>query len=47
MATLGTTALTYTVRTPGVTSDAETAALTAAQQATSAFQNIATTLKVK
>ena len=36
-----------TVRAPGVTSDAETAALTAAQQATSAFQTIAATLKVK
>jgi hypothetical protein len=35
------------VRTPGVASDAETAALTAAQQATSAFQQIAATLKVK
>jgi hypothetical protein len=35
-----------TVRTPGVTSDTESAALTAAQQATSAFQSIAATLKV-
>ncbi len=36
-----------TVRTPGVTNDAETAALVAAQQAATAFQTIAATLKVK
>jgi hypothetical protein len=36
-----------TVRTPGATSDTETAALAAAQQATTAFQTIASTLKVK
>jgi hypothetical protein len=36
-----------TVRTPGASTDAETAALAAAQQATAAFQQIAATLKVK
>jgi hypothetical protein len=36
-----------TVRTPGASSNDETAALAAAQQATTAFQQIAATLKVK
>jgi hypothetical protein len=36
-----------TVRTPGASAHAETAALTAAQQATTTFQQIAATLKVK
>jgi hypothetical protein len=36
-----------TVRTPGASSNDETAALAAAQQAATAFQQIAATLKVK
>jgi hypothetical protein len=36
-----------TVRTPGASSDAKMAALAAAQQETTAFQQIAATLKVK
>jgi hypothetical protein len=36
-----------TVRAPGASSNDETAALAAAQQATTAFQQIAATLKVK